>query len=87
MDPLRNEIELGAALRGRREDARLTQAQLAARAGVSRGFVIDIERGRRPRAELHRVLAMMRALDAALVLIDHRERSTEQALADLIEES
>lgn len=87
MRPVRNEIELGAALRDRRARAGLTQAQLADRAGVSRGFVIDIERGRRPRAELNRVLAVMRALDAALSLVDHSTPSAEQALSDLLEDS
>lgn len=84
MTPIRNEIELGAALRDRRESARLTQAQLAERAGVSRAFIIDIERGRRPRAELNRVLAVIRALDAAVSLVDHRARSAEQALSELL---
>lgn len=87
MAVIRNEIELGAGLRERRERAQLTQGQLATRAGVSRGFIIDIERGRRPRAELNRVLAVMRALDAAITLTDHRTRTPEQALADLLGES
>ncbi len=87
MSPIRNEIELGAALHARREHAHLTQEQLAERAGVSRAFVIDIERGRRPRAELNRVLAVMRALDGALTLTDHRAPSAAQALADLLADS
>ena len=87
MTPIRHEIELGAALRDRRTQAGLTQEQLATRAGVSRAFVIDIERGRRPRAELNRVLAVMRALDAAITLVDHHGRTAQQALADLVEDS
>lgn len=83
---VRNEIELGAALRERRERAGLTQAQLATRANVSRAFVIDVERGRRPRAELTRVLAIMRALDSAITLVDHRSQTAEEALADLLGE-
>ncbi len=81
-----NEIQLGAALRERRERAGLTQGRLAERAGVSRAFVIDLERGRRPRAELHRVLAVMRALDAAITLADNQHRDTEDALAELLED-
>ncbi|ACZ20820.1 Helix-turn-helix protein [Sanguibacter keddieii DSM 10542] len=83
---IRNEIELGPALRERRERAGLTQAQLALRANVSRAFVIDIERGRRPRAELTRVLAVMRALDSAITLVDHQAQTAEEALADLLGE-
>lgn len=87
MRPIRNEIELGAALRDRRESAGQTQAQLAERAGVSRAFLIDLERGRRPRAELTRVLAVMRAVDAAITLVDHRAKTAQDALADLLEDS
>ena len=84
MRPIRNEIELGAALRSRRERAALTQGQLAERASVSRAFIIDLERGRRPRAELNRVLSVMRALDAAIELVDHSERPANEILADLL---
>lgn len=86
VQPLRNEIELGAALRARREAAGLTQAQVAERARVSRAFVIDLERGRRPRAELGRALAVVRALEAAVVVVDHRAVSAEEALTHLLSE-
>lgn len=86
MRPIKNEIELGAALRERRERAGMSQGELAERADVSRAFIIDIERGRRPRAELNRVLAVMRALDAAMVLQDHRAKSAEEAMAELLGE-
>ena len=84
MRGLTNEIELGAALRERRKRTDLTQARLADLAGVSRAFVIDLERGRRPRAELNRVLAVVRALDAAVTLVDHHEVSPEDLLATLL---
>ena len=38
---------LGARLRALRRQARLTQAELAHRAGLHRGTVADVERGRR----------------------------------------
>lgn len=38
--------ELGAALRARRKERALTQAQLAALCGVSVRFVSEVERGR-----------------------------------------
>ncbi|WP_187279462.1 helix-turn-helix transcriptional regulator [Quadrisphaera setariae] len=78
------EKELGAALKSRRERARLTQGELAERAGVSRSFVIGLERGLRPRAELVRVFAVIKALDAAVTLVDHRSQTPEDALAELL---
>lgn len=45
-----------------------TQAHLAELAGVSRQLVVDIERGKRPRTELSRVLAIVRALGLAVTL-------------------
>ncbi|MFE6235982.1 helix-turn-helix domain-containing protein [Cellulosimicrobium sp. NPDC057862] len=86
MRSIANEIQLGAALRERREHAGLTQGRLAGRAGVSRAFIIDLERGRRPRAELGRVLAVMRALDAAITLVDVEHRDTEDVLNELLGE-
>ncbi len=80
------EKELGAAVRSRRDEAGLTQSQLAERAGVSRGFLVDLERGQRPRAELFRVLAVIKALDAAVTLVDHRAQTAEDALAELLGE-
>jgi y4mF family transcriptional regulator len=57
---IRSPSELGAAIRDRRRQLELDQATLARRIGVSRQWVIAIERGR-SRAELGLVL---RALDA-----------------------
>ncbi|MDF1488524.1 helix-turn-helix domain-containing protein [Tessaracoccus caeni] len=45
-----------------RREAHLTQLELASRAGVSRRFIIELEKGH-PRAELSRVLAVLHALD------------------------
>jgi HTH-type transcriptional regulator / antitoxin HipB len=86
MRAITNEIQLGAALRERRERAGLTQGRLAERSGVSRAFVIDLERGRRSRAELGRVLSVMRALDAAITLVDVERRDTEDVLTELLED-
>jgi HTH-type transcriptional regulator/antitoxin HipB len=57
---IRTPSDLGAAIRDRRRQLELDQATLARRIGVSRQWVIAIERGR-SRAELGLVL---RALDA-----------------------
>jgi transcriptional regulator with XRE-family HTH domain len=63
---------LGAAVRQARDVHGWTQAELAERAGVSRAFVLDLERGARSRAELGRVLAVVRALGLAVALVDDR---------------
>jgi len=57
---IRTPADLGAVIRERRKQLDLDQAELAMRIGVSRQWVIGIERGR-ARAELGLVL---RALDA-----------------------
>jgi y4mF family transcriptional regulator len=53
---------LAAAARGRRVDLGLSQAQLAAKAGVSRDWVNSFERGKRT-VELALVLRVLEALD------------------------
>ena len=58
--------DLGAAVRDARTGAQLTQAQLAEMAGVSREWLIGLERGARPRAELTKVLDVLAALDLPL---------------------
>jgi HTH-type transcriptional regulator/antitoxin HipB len=62
----RTPADLGAVIRDRRKQLKLDQAAFAKRIGVSRQWVIEIERGH-PRAELGLVL---RALDALDIQID-----------------
>lgn len=50
------------AVRGGRVAAGLTQAELASKAHVGRGFIIELEAGH-PRAELAKVLQVLEALD------------------------
>ncbi|MDP2378392.1 helix-turn-helix domain-containing protein [Reyranella sp.] len=63
---IRTPADLGAVIRDRRRQLKLDQAAFAKRIGVSRQWVIEIERGH-PRAELGLVL---RALDALNIRID-----------------
>lgn len=63
---LRTPADLGAIIRERRRELGLGQAELAQRIGVSRQWVIGVERGR-ARAELGLVL---RALDVLGVRIN-----------------
>jgi y4mF family transcriptional regulator len=74
---IRTPADLGAAIRDRRRQLRLDQATLAKRIGVSRQWVIGIERGR-ARAELGLVL---RALDALGIRLDTGTRESRQHAA------
>ncbi|MBV9754742.1 MAG: helix-turn-helix transcriptional regulator [Hyphomicrobiales bacterium] len=75
---IRTSADLGAAIRDRRKQLKLDQAAFAKRVGVSRQWVIGIERGR-PRAELALVLRAIDVLgiqlDASIAPTPHRPRS------------
>lgn len=83
--PARTSAELGAVLRSHRRARGLTQEGVAERAGVSRAFVSDLERGARAGAELARVLAVARALDLALDLVPAPARAFDTVLEGLLE--
>jgi HTH-type transcriptional regulator/antitoxin HipB len=59
--------DFAAAVRGRRQELGISQAQLAARAHVSRAWVNAFESGK-PAAELRLVLAVVDALGLELQL-------------------
>ena len=63
---VRTPADLGAVVREQRKQLKLDQATLAKRIGVSRQWVIEVERGH-ARAELGLVL---RALDALNIRLD-----------------
>lgn len=77
-------LELGAQLRAARHARGLTQAQVAEGAKVSRAFVIDLEQGKRPGAELSRVLAVSQALGLSFALVDDDRPSFDSALDRLL---
>ena len=62
---VRTPADLGAVIRDRRRQLKLDQAAFAERIGVSRPWVIAIERGH-PRAALGLVLRALDALDIRL---------------------
>lgn len=70
--------ELGTALRARRRELGLTQDELARRAGVTRQWMIRLERGHGT-AELGLVLAVVRELGLAVDL----QPTTEQVNGDI----
>ena len=79
---IRTPADLGAVVRDRRKQLGLDQAELAARIGVSRQWVVGIEHGR-SRAELGLVL---RALDDLGIRLDTSlkdDKSTPRTTPDI----
>lgn len=64
---LRTPLDLGVAIRDRRRRLNLDQADLALRIGVSRKWIIDVEKGK-PRAEIGLILRALDALGLKLAL-------------------
>jgi HTH-type transcriptional regulator / antitoxin HipB len=62
---VRSVHDLAAAVRGRRNDLGLSQAELAARASVSRKWVYEFEGGK-PKAEIGALLSVLDALGLVL---------------------
>jgi HTH-type transcriptional regulator/antitoxin HipB len=77
---IRTPRDLGAAVRDRRRALQLDQAALASRAGVSRQWIIALERGK-PGAELGLVLRTLKALDLRLDV--NAEPTTVTGSADI----
>lgn len=73
---------LAAAVRGRRRDLGLTQAELAMRAGVSRKWVYEFEAGK-PTAELRLIMRVLDVLGLTLELSDQDDARSAHTLADL----
>ena len=69
---IRTPLDLGLVIRDRRRKLKLSQTELARKAGVGRQWVVAIEHGK-PRAELGLVLRTLSALDLPLT-IDPGER-------------
>jgi HTH-type transcriptional regulator / antitoxin HipB len=76
--------DLAATVRGRRRDLGISQAELAARAGVSRKWVYEFEAGK-PAAELRLILRVLDALGLTLELgyDEHAHTSVGGDVADL----
>ena len=80
---LRSVRDFAAAVRGRRRDLRMSQAELALRAGVSRKWIYEFEAGK-PNAELGLILRVMDALGFQLELsLDEQARATVGHAVDL----
>jgi HTH-type transcriptional regulator/antitoxin HipB len=70
--PINSIRDLAAAVRGRRLDLGLSQAELAARARVSRQWISEFEGGK-PTSELGLVIRLLDALGLRLNLVDPDE--------------
>jgi len=62
---IRTPLEFGLVIREKRRDRKLSQAELARKVGVSRQWIVGIERGK-SRSELGPVLQTLNVLDISL---------------------
>jgi len=69
MDRLKTPRDLGVIIRQRRKALHWDQARLADRVGVSRQWVIEMEKGK-PRAELQLVLRTLNVLGLVMTVAD-----------------
>lgn len=77
--------DVAALVRGRRMDLRLSQGDLAKRAGVSRKWVNEFEAGGKATSELGHVLRVLEALGVGLVTVTGEpERSGGIDLDDIL---
>lgn len=66
---IRTPVDLGAVIRDRRTKLGLDQKSLAAKVGVSRQWIVEVEKGK-PRAEIGLVLRTVQALGINLAAAD-----------------
>lgn len=76
--PINSIRDIAAAVRGRRQNLGLSQADVARLAGVSRQWVSEFESGK-PAAELRLVIRLLDALRLSLSL-DERDGSSRASL-------
>jgi HTH-type transcriptional regulator/antitoxin HipB len=72
---IRNPTDLGAFIRERRTKLGLDQAELAEKAGTSRKWLIEVERGK-PRAAIGLIFRTLRSLE---ISVDLQPDSLEEA--------
>ena len=77
---VRTPLDIGLTIRERRRALGLDQAELARRVGVSRQWIVAMEKGK-PRAELGLVLRALSALGIALRA--DRDNSAAAPIADI----
>lgn len=73
---VRTSVELGAVIRDKRRKLGLEQSSLAAKVGVSRQWIINIEKGK-PRAAVGLILRTLSALGIVLRTYDEPPRQSK----------
>lgn len=84
IDTIRNSEQFGLLIRERRRAAGLTQDDLAARCGVARRFIIDLEAGK-PTCQIGK--AITAAVEVGIKLGDTSTVSHEQSYAGQVDET
>jgi transcriptional regulator with XRE-family HTH domain len=74
---VRTVLQVGGAVRQARLDAGLTQAQLAVMAGVSRRWIIMLERGENRGAEFTKVTRTLAELGKSLMVVEAPQGSSQ----------
>jgi len=76
---IRTPIDLGAVIRDRRMKLGLDQKSLATKVGVSRQWIVDVEKGK-PRAPISLVLRTVEALGIHLAVNEPGKTKQQQGL-------
>lgn len=79
---IRSTRDAAAVVRGRRKELRLSQADLAARTGVSRKWIYEFEAGK-PTAELGLVIRVLERLGLDLELVTATRTRAARRTVDL----
>lgn len=77
---IRTPTDLGAAIRDRRTKIGMDQKTLASQVGVSRQWIVEVEKGK-PRAEVGLILRTLEALGIPLLAGDASVRKSAGGLA------
>jgi y4mF family transcriptional regulator len=80
---VRSTRDLGATIKGARQRHGYTQAQLAERAGVTRQWIISVEKGKST-AEVGAVLRTLAALELVADVVDDQPRPSAVHLDSLV---
>lgn len=81
---VRSVVQLGGAVRQARLDRGLTQAQLAAMAGVSRRWLVMLEQGVTRGAEYTKISKTLAVLGKELMVVDAPVSHLPQTLPDWV---
>jgi HTH-type transcriptional regulator/antitoxin HipB len=81
---IRTPLEFGLVIREKRRQRELSQAELARKVGVSRQWIVGVERGK-SRSELGLVLQTLNVLDISLSVDVERPRPASDATIEPVD--